>query len=218
MPEASEINTSFLIADLAGYTALTEIHGGFSASDLIHRYIELVEDSIKKDTRLVERIGDEVLITSDSIGGLIDTSLTLLNTIENEPHFPSVHMGLHSGLVIKRDGKYYGHTLNLTSRICSYARAGQILCSQEIVDTVKNSGKYSFLKLGNIQFKNVTDPLAVFEIVVDSKRESISFDPVCKMQIDINKSPAKLVYDGNTYFFCSYRCLKKIIKNPSIFI
>jgi class 3 adenylate cyclase len=213
-----EINASFIIADLAGYTSLTEVHGDLSAADIISRYIEIVKESLKDNTTLVDKIGDEILITSSNTDSLLKTAIDLFDRTENEPDFPSIHIGLHAGKVIKRAGKYFGHTLNLTSRICSYSRAGQILCSQEIIKVVENTGNYNFLKIGDVQFKNVTKSVAVYEIIMKLNRKKLSIDSVCKMQVDIDNPPAKIPYKEKTYFFCSYECSKKFINNPEDFI
>jgi class 3 adenylate cyclase len=61
-----EENIAVLMADLTGYTALTETHGAASAADLIDRYVEIVEDCLIGDSKLQERIGDEVMIVSSS--------------------------------------------------------------------------------------------------------------------------------------------------------
>ncbi len=42
MLNSKEITTSFLIADLAGYTSLTETHGDLLAANLVYRYKEIV--------------------------------------------------------------------------------------------------------------------------------------------------------------------------------
>ena len=45
----------FLIADLAGYTALTEAMGDMEAAKVIARYVELAHDVLRPGTRIVER-------------------------------------------------------------------------------------------------------------------------------------------------------------------
>ncbi len=44
------------------------------------------------------------------------------------------HVGLHAGPVIFQGGDYYGQTVNVASRIAEYARPGEVLVSQEVVD------------------------------------------------------------------------------------
>ncbi len=218
MLDSLEIDASFLIADLAGYTSLTEVHGDLSAADIVSRFIEIVKESLKEDTNLVNQIGDEVLITSGNPKSILKTAINIFNKTENEPNFPSIHIGLHGGKVIKRAGQYFGNTLNLTSRICSYSKPGQLLCSHEFVKFVQNKGKYDFLKLGDIRFKNVAKSVAVYEIILESNKIKLSIDPICKMQVDMDNPPAKIPYEGKSYFFCSYQCSKKFIDNPEDFI
>ena len=45
-----ELNIAVLIADLTGYTALTERHGASSAADLIDKYVEIVKDCLDRDS------------------------------------------------------------------------------------------------------------------------------------------------------------------------
>jgi len=41
-----EQDIAILIADLSGYTALTETHGASSAADLVDKYVEIVNNSL----------------------------------------------------------------------------------------------------------------------------------------------------------------------------
>jgi class 3 adenylate cyclase len=43
MNDTKEIHGVFLIADLSGYTALTEAHGNISAAQIVKRYVEIVQ-------------------------------------------------------------------------------------------------------------------------------------------------------------------------------
>ncbi len=42
-------------------------------------------------------------------------------------------------------------------------------------------------------------------------------DPVCGMQIDDQKAPAKSQYHGTTYYFCSSECKGKFDQQPQQF-
>ena len=57
-----EKNLAILIADLSGYTALTEAHGAMSAADLIDTFLKMVDESLVGDSHLHQRRGDEVMI------------------------------------------------------------------------------------------------------------------------------------------------------------
>jgi Cu+-exporting ATPase len=46
----------------------------------------------------------------------------------------------------------------------------------------------------------------------------MAIDPVCKMQVDPAKAPAKSDYKGQTYYFCAPGCKKAFDKEPEKFL
>jgi class 3 adenylate cyclase len=115
MAESVEYKGAFFIADLTGYTALTEAHGDISATQIISRYNEIVDGILTKDVKLYQQVGDEIFLISLDPHSLLDFSIKLKGEIEKESHFPSIHAGLHYGTVIKQDEKIFGSAINLTS-------------------------------------------------------------------------------------------------------
>lgn len=111
MSDEREIQRAFLIGDLSGYTALTEAHGNISAAQIVKRYIEIVQACLYKDARIVDTVGDEVLIVGNDGAGIIQTALEIRRKVEKEPDFPSVHFGIHAGYVLLQDGRYLGRQL-----------------------------------------------------------------------------------------------------------
>lgn len=43
-------------------------------------------------------------------------------------------------------------------------------------------------------------------------------DPVCKMEVDPEKAPAKAEYKGKTYYFCASACKKAFEKDPERYL
>ena len=72
-----ERDIAILIADLSGYTALTETHGSFAAADFIDKYIQIVENCLVGDSELHERTGDEIMIVSSTSDFLLSTPLMI---------------------------------------------------------------------------------------------------------------------------------------------
>jgi class 3 adenylate cyclase len=72
-----EKNIAILMADLSGYTALTETHGAISAADLIEKYIRIAANCLVGNTKIHERTGDEIMFISDSPDSLLATALKL---------------------------------------------------------------------------------------------------------------------------------------------
>ena len=116
-----EKNMAILMADLSGYTALTETHGAVAAADIIERYVAIAEKCLVGDSRIHERTGDELMIVSSSPDYLLATALIIEKNTTNEENFLLVHGGLHYGKVLERGNSYFGTAINITSRIASRA-------------------------------------------------------------------------------------------------
>ncbi|MFN3347043.1 MAG: YHS domain-containing protein [Candidatus Bipolaricaulaceae bacterium] len=43
-------------------------------------------------------------------------------------------------------------------------------------------------------------------------------DPVCKMEVDPGKAPARAEYKGKTYYFCAPKCKEAFVKNPERYL
>jgi adenylate cyclase len=117
------------MADLSGYTAMTDVHGGPSAAQLVIKYMDLVYKSLTGESHLVQRIGDQVVILSDRAEDLVETIRKLNDEILAENHFLGLHAGLHFGPLHEEDGNLFGSTINVASRILGLARRGEIFCS-----------------------------------------------------------------------------------------
>lgn len=201
-----EQDIAILIADLSGYTALTETHGASSAADLIDKYVEIVNNSLVGTSRLHERVGDEVMIVSESADNLLSTALVLLQNVFREYNFLHVHGALHYGKILKRNNDLFGSTINLTSRIAAKAQPGGFLCSKDFLDALYDKDSYSFRSIGNYNFKNVSEESEVFEIDVE-KPESLYIDPVCRMLLTEPEKRISHPFQPDV-FFCSTNCLE----------
>jgi adenylate cyclase len=71
---------------------------------------------------------------------------------------PPAHVGIHAGPVVFQDGDYFGRTVNLAARIAEYARPGEVLVSQEVVDAA-DAGPVSFTEVGPVELKGVSGTL-----------------------------------------------------------
>ena len=46
----------------------------------------------------------------------------------------------------------------------------------------------------------------------------MAIDPVCKMQVDEKKAPAKSLYKGKLYYFCTAGCKKAFDADPEKYL
>ena len=211
-----ELRRTVFFADLAGYTALTDAHGDFSAADVAQRFFDLTEQLLSGDARLVKTIGDAVMVvTSDPRHGL-QIGLDLLHAVEREPHFPGVRIGVHHGPGVERNDDVFGATVNVAARITAHANVGQLLTTDTIASLLTELGHLTTVALGPTILKNVAEPVKMYW-VADHSRGATSqvLDPVCRMFVDANGAPARLPWEDRIWHFCSFECAKSFVQDPT---
>ncbi len=198
-----EERIAILMADLSGYSALTETHGALSAADLIDQYLTIAETSLVGDCSIHECTGDEIMIVSPSADELLATALSLADNTSKEHLFLQVHGGLHYGEVIKRRDSYFGSTINLTARVAASASAGSFWCTANFIQALTNPTA-EFISQGFHRYKNLTGEIEVFAI--GREHREFFIDPVCRMLI---LDPARAIAhpEDPHLFYCSEGCL-----------
>ena len=215
MEAATEIDVTFLIADLAGFTALTETHGNLHAAHVVTRFVELVRATLQPETRLVERVGDAILIVAEGTTPAVRTAIALRDAAEREPLFPLLRIGVHGGPVVQLGGSYFGTALNLTARLAGYARPDQILCTERIAQSAGDLPDVEFRALGAVRLKNIAAPVPIFQArPAHRRRAAVLVDPVCQMRVAAKRAPARLPFGGRTYLFCSLACARAFAGHP----
>ena len=209
-----EKNIAILMADLSGYTALTETHGATSAADLIDKYISIAENCLVGDSKLHQRTGDELMFVSDYPDFLLATALNLEAKTTKEENFLQIHGGLHFDKVLNRANSYFGSTVNLASRIAAKALAGTFWCSDDFVRSLTNKSICAFKSKGSHLFKNINGQKEIFEVNIEKARTTY-IDPICRMLI---VNPQNAIHHPNEIelYFCSAQCREEYNKSHSI--
>ncbi|MBI5935761.1 MAG: YHS domain-containing protein [Chloroflexi bacterium] len=52
----------------------------------------------------------------------------------------------------------------------------------------------------------------------DGAGQSFEIDPVCEMKVKLQNPPAKIVFQGRTYYFCSDLCRRLFEREPMKYI
>lgn len=205
------------MADLTGYTAMTDVHGGESAARIVQKYMQLVDKSLYGETRVVQRIGDQVVLLSENSPDVLLTANQLNASTLEEHQFLSIHAGIHFGPVFMDNGNLFGSTINIAARIMNLANRGQILCSSAFVDSVGAYPGVAFKPFGTHKLKNVMTEVEVFELSTNAS-PALPVDPVCHMLIDPGKDHYTFAFRGKTFHFCSIHCLDIFKASPESFI
>jgi len=144
--------------DLTGYTRLTDEHGDDAAADLASRLGKVVRrSSAAHGGKPIKWLGDGVMFYFREPGRGVESALEMVEEAVNVG-LPPAHVGLHAGPVLFQEGDYFGQTVNVASRIADYARPGEILVSQAVVDA-SGSASASFAEIGPVELKGVSGPI-----------------------------------------------------------
>ncbi len=141
--------------DITGYTRLTQELGDAAAADLATSLARLVErTSVRYGGRPVKWLGDGVMFFFPQSGPGVVAALEMVAGVA-DAGLPPAHVGLHAGPVVFQEGDYYGQTVNIAARIADYARPGEVLVSQEVVDASSESD-LAFREIGPVELKGVS--------------------------------------------------------------
>jgi adenylate cyclase len=147
--------------DLTGYTRLTEERGDAAAADLAARLAGLVRRSALEHAGTpVKWLGDGVMFYFREPRDAVLAAVEMVEVVGSQG-LPPAHVGIHVGPVVFQEGDYFGRTVNLASRIAEYARPGEVLVSQEVVDAAEG-GPVTFTEIGPVELKGVPGALRLY--------------------------------------------------------
>ena len=211
---------TFCFVDIAGYTALTEAHGGGAAADLLEDFTSLVRESIEGSGHIHEIVGDcWFLVFSDPLAAIEGLS-ALYESIADRRNFPIVRAGLHCGRALFRGNRYFGSTVNVAARVAARATGGQILCTNSVAERLISAKMpdVEIAHLGPVSLKNMPEPVDVYEVILSGVSRDYAIDPVCKMQVNKRTAPGSLSLGDNRYWFCSLSCVELFARQPLSYV
>jgi adenylate cyclase len=147
--------------DVTGYTRLTEQRGDAAAADLAARLAGLVRRSSQEHGGTpVKWLGDGVMCYFREPGDAVLAAVEMVEVVGRRG-LPPAHVGVHAGPVVFQEGDYFGRTVNVAARIAEYARPGEVLVSQEVVDAA-DAAPVSFVEVGPVELKGVSGVLRLY--------------------------------------------------------
>jgi adenylate cyclase len=143
-------------ADLVGFTRLGGELEPSELGSVAVRFGELATEAAKPPVRLVKTIGDAAMLVSPEPAAVVSVALELVAGA-SERELPSSRAGIAGGFALARAGDYYGHAVNLASRVTGVARPGSVLCTQDVRDEAGDLFSWSFA--GRHRFKGVAEAI-----------------------------------------------------------
>lgn len=204
--------------DLAGFTALTDVHGDEAAADLVDDFTEIATVAVSAGgVELVKTIGDAVMFAALTPENGLDAVRRVFHATFERDGFPEPRAGIHHGPVVQRRGDYFGATVNLAARVASRAGSGQALVTATILDAVV-AADLDAVPTGPHQLRNVLDPVELWAIELCATHIDISVDPVCRMRLSCQAAVARIRHEGVEHRFCSLACVAAFATAPDRYL
>ena len=146
-------------ADLVGFTRLGGEVEPRELGSVAVKLGQLATNVARPPVRLVKTIGDAAMFVSPEPGPLVDAALTLLESAE-EAELPTLRAGVAVGPALARAGDFYGHAVNLASRVTGAARPASVLCTKEVRDAARDEFEWS--SAGRHKLKGLSSPVQLY--------------------------------------------------------
>jgi YVTN family beta-propeller protein len=174
---------AFLIADVRGWTTFTQERGDEDAARLAARFAEVARSVVEAHRgNVLELRGDEALVVFGSprwaIRGAVALQQRFVEETIADPSLPlTVGIGLDAGEAVPIEGGYRGGALNVAARLCSLARAGEVLASREIVHLALRVDGVRFTERGEAELKGLDKPVHVVAVRSEDRDDAQAIAP-----------------------------------------
>jgi len=214
------VSATFVFADIAGFTALTEAHGDHEAATLVADFCAAVRAELPASGGThVKTIGDALMLSVPDPAEAILLGLRITHEVMRGHGSLAVRVGLHHGAAIEREGDYVGAAVNLAARVSAEASGGEVLVTGHTAALAPDLEGVLYEPRGRRLLRNVRDPVELFAAVRigASSKGKLPHDPVCRMAVEPERAVGRLRYEDTAYFFCSLACAAQFASNPERF-
>ena len=215
MSTHAEIEVTFVIADLAGFTALTETHGSLHALHVVTRYVEMVREALEPGARLAERVGDAVLIVAADSPCAVRTAVRLREAAAHERLFPKIRAGIHGGPVDRARRELLRHGAQPHGAARRTRQAGpDPLHRADRVDR-RSSRERAVPEPGSGAAQEHRPPgRGLPDRAGAPPQRHHARRPRLPHAGEPRAAPARLRLGGRTHYFCSLACAKAFADHP----
>jgi class 3 adenylate cyclase/YHS domain-containing protein len=214
------VAATFLFADIAGFTALTEAHGDEEAAALVADFCAAVSAELPEfGGTHVKSIGDALMLRISEPADAVSLALRIAHELMPGHGAPAIRVGLHHGGYVERDGDFFGAAVNLAARVSGQAVGGEVLLTGYTAALAPDIEGVLYEPRGRQQLRNVREPVELFAAVRTGQntKQRLAVDPVCQMAVDPDHAAGRLMYGGTAYFFCTLACAGAFAQRPDTF-
>jgi class 3 adenylate cyclase len=163
---------TFLFVDQVGSTEQLTALGDHVAHGVRRALFDLLRQATEvAGGHEVDFTGDGLFCAFEGAADAVGAAVTMQQLVQSfnrrraQAHHLAVRIGLHTGEPLESEGGgYFGAAVVVAARLCTAARAGQVLCSSLVRDLVEPRGTQSFEPVGALSLKGVAEDVAAWAV------------------------------------------------------
>ena len=168
---APDGTVTIFFSDIEGSTALNEQLGDerwvrvLEAHDVVvRRHVE------RRNGRIVKTQGDGFMVVFGDAADAASAALDVQSAVTHRPVRSlrrtaiRVRIGLHIGVVVARDGDYFGRNVAMAARVAAEAAGGEIVVSDEFRTALGELPGIRLEPRGEVDLKGLADPHVLWEL------------------------------------------------------
>jgi adenylate cyclase len=180
-----QVEATVMFIDVCGFTAITEQVPANDVVKLLNGLFDkIVKEIIAQGGHVDKFMGDAVMAVFRGdyhLDRAIDAALAVKEQLKNEESLqagdqmykPEISVGINSGEMVsgnigsvslkRLDYTVIGDAVNLSQRLQSAAKAGQIVITEETYNKAKESFKCEVI--GEVTLKNKSKPVTIYQVI-----------------------------------------------------
>lgn len=140
IPGATDV--CLLFCDLKDFTTFAERHGDAAATAAASRFAHVTVDERGEHGRVVKELGDGAMLVFPDAAQAV-AAWRRFRVAMTDPGAPALHSGMHQGVVVRREGDYFGGAVNLAGRLLALAGSGELLATRAAVERASAADEWT---------------------------------------------------------------------------
>lgn len=162
---------AIMFTDLEGSTDVSSRLGDEAVMEVIEFHDRIVNAALSDGGgRAIKHTGDGIMSSFTYVSRAVSSAMRIQREFAGSTEAPAdgarVRIGISAGEPVDRSDDMFGASVNLASRICGHADAGQILASSAVKELSIGKG-IVFADCGPMALKGFDEPVRLYEVVYD---------------------------------------------------
>jgi len=161
------IDVCLLFCDLKDFTTLAERRGDAAAISAASHLAHVMVEERGEHGRVVKDLGDGAMLVYPEAADAV-AAWRRFRAAMDDVGAPALHGGMHQGVVVRREGDYFGGAVNLAARLLALAGSGELLATRAAVDRAGGAGEWT--ALGSRKLRGLRAQVEVYRLDDETPR------------------------------------------------